>query len=426
MTIELLVRFLNKFTVKVRQDDESVRIAIFAPFLYPFHVDMVNMLHDRIEARVFTCGIYEVYPLEELLRRRHVEVLKCISMFGSQTLEPISLIKFIYFRPHVVIIFGIESLAGIMLYFLSKIIKAKTIVIIEENNITLHTNFILDLLQKLKIQIIRYIYKEAPILIAESDASKRYVLEILHVKRNKPIIVQVHGIDTLKYLKFKFMPKDQAKKMISKLLGLPENLVTKKWCAFVNEPSYSKGIDVLIDAIEILKESQEINTKTIFFIPKMRLLRDKADLKETYKQKLIRLIKHGLVLLYQPVKPEYMPILYRAVDVVVLPSRLLANASSDRAPNVALESLASGNILVASYAGGIPTIVGNAAILVKPNDPHSLANTLLNVLTSYEKYRHLKDKAYERAQRILDVRRYVYDIIKVIKNLKDYEDSLFK
>jgi glycosyltransferase involved in cell wall biosynthesis len=396
-----------------------VRIAIFTPFLYPSRVDMVKVLSDKMEAKIFTCSIYGNYPFEELLRHRYVEMLKCVNVVESKTLEPTSIIKFTHFRPHVVIIFGIESIAGIMVYFLSRFVKAKTVVIVEENNITIHSNFILDFLRTLKMQVVKHIYERAHILIAESDASKRYVLEILHVKRNKPIIVRVHGIDVSKYLRFTSMSKIQAKKEILKLLGLPESLLTKKWCVFVNEPSYSKGIDVLIDAIEILKENQEINVKTIFLIPKMRLLHDKADLKEIYKQKLIRLIKHGLVLLYQPVKPEYMPILYRAVDVVVLPSRLLANASSDRAPNVALESLASGNILVASYAGGIPTIVGNAAILVKPNDPHALANTLLNVLTSYEKYRHLEDKAYERAQRILDVRHYLHNIIKAIKNLRE-------
>jgi glycosyltransferase involved in cell wall biosynthesis len=387
---------------------------------------MVKVLSDKVEAKIFTCGIYGNYPFEELLRHRYVEVLKCVNVVGSKTLDLTSLIKFIHFRPHVVIIFGIESIAGIMVYFLSRFVKAKTVVIVEENNITIHSNFISDFLQKLKMQIVKHIYERAPILIAESDASKRYVFEILHVKRNKPIIVRVHGIDMSKYLRFKSTPKIQAKKEILELLGLPENLLTKKWCVFVGEPSYCKGIDVLIDAIEILKENQEINVKTIFLIPKMRLLHDKEELKEVYKQKLIRLIKHGLVLLYQPVKPEYMPILYRAVDVVVLPSRLLANASSDRSPNVALESLASGNILIASYAGGIPTIVGNAAVLVKPNDPHALANTLLNVLTSYEKYRHLEDKAYERVQRILDVRHYLHDIIKAIKSLRNYEDSLFK
>jgi len=94
---------------------------------------------------------------------------------------------------------------------------------------------------------------------------------------------------------------------------------------FIGEPSYCKGIDALIDAIEILKKNQKINAKTVFFIPKIRLLRDREKLKEIYEQKLIKLIKQGLVLLYQSVKPEYMPIFYRAADIVVLPSRLLAN-----------------------------------------------------------------------------------------------------
>jgi len=392
-----------------------VRIAIFTPFLYPFHVDMVKVLSDKMEAKIFTCGIYGNYPFKELLRHRYVEVLKCVNVVRSKTLELTSLIKFIHFRPHVVIIFGIESIAGIMVYFLSRFVKAKAVVIVEENNITIHSNFISDFLQKLKMQIVKHIYERAPILIAESDASKRYVLEILHVKRNKPIIMRVHGIDMSKYLRFTSTPKIQAKKEILELLGLPENLLTKKWCVFVGEPSYCKGIDVLIDAIEILKENQEINAKTIFLIPKMRLLHDKEELKEVYKQKLIKLIKHELVLLYPPVKPEYMPILYRAVDVVVLPSRLLANASSDRSPNVALESLTSGNILIASYTGGIPTIVGNAAVLVKPNDPRALANALLKVLTSYEGYKYLEKKARERARQALDIRCYLYDIIKALK-----------
>ena len=122
--------------------------------------------------------------------------------------------------------------------------------------------------------------------------------------------------------------------------------------------------------------------------------------------------------MYPPIKSEYMPIFYRAVDIVVLPSRLLANASSDRSPNVALEALASGNILIASYTGGIPTIVNNVAILVKPNDPRALANALLKVLTSYERYRYLEEKARERAQRVLNIRCYLYDIIKALKETR--------
>lgn len=417
MTIGLFVKFSSKSIVKGQRGDHSMRIAIFTPFLYPFYVDMAKMLHDKTEVKVYTCGIYGNYPFKGLLTHRYVEVLKCIDIFGSKSLELTSLVRFTRFKPHVVIIFGVESVAGVMLYFLSRLIRAKTVVIVEENNITMHNSFILDFLQKLKIQIVKHIYEKAPVLIAESNASKRYVLEILHAKRNKPIMVRVHGIDTLKYLRLASMSKMQAKKMILRLWGLPEHLLTKKWLAFVGEPSYCKGIDVLIDAIEILKENREINAKTIFFIPRMKILRDKEELKETYEQKLTELLKHGLVLLYQPVKPEYMPIFYRAMDAIVLPSRLLINASSDRAPNVALEALASGNILVASYAGGIPTIVGNTGILVKPNDPRALAIALLKVLTSYEKYTHLEGKGRERAQRLLDARRYLYDIIRILKEV---------
>jgi len=101
-----------------------------------------------MEAKIFTCVIYGNYPFEELLRHRYVELLKCINVVGSKTLELISLIKFAHFRPHIVIIFGIESIAGIMVYFLSRFVKANAVVIVEENNITIHNNFILDFLQK--------------------------------------------------------------------------------------------------------------------------------------------------------------------------------------------------------------------------------------------------------------------------------------
>ena len=174
---------------------------------------------------------------------------------------------------------------------------------------------------------------------------------------------------------------------------------------------------MLIDAIEILKENQEINARTIFFIPKMRLLRDNEKLKEIYKQKLIRLIKHGLVLLYPPIKSEYMPIFYRATDIVVLPSRLLANASSDRSPNVALEALASSNILIASYTGGIPAIIDDAAIVVKPNDPHVLAHKIQEVLVNYEKYEYIRTRARERAIHVLDIRHYLYSVFRAVQNL---------
>jgi glycosyltransferase involved in cell wall biosynthesis len=171
---------------------------------------------------------------------------------------------------------------------------------------------------------------------------------------------------------------------------------------------------VLLDAIEVLQKVPEVVASTIFLFPNVRLLRDKEELREHYEQKLMRLLAGGLIVLYGLVKPEYMPILYRASDVIVLPSRLLTYASSDRSPNVALEALASGTLLVASRVGGIPTIVGDVALLIKPNDPHALATKLCQVLNEYEKYRHLEEKARERAINELDIRFYSHALLELL------------
>jgi len=390
-----------------------LRLAIFTPFIYPFHIDILKVLCNKVEVKIFTCGVYGNYPFKGLLR--HAEVLKCIDLAGSKAMGLLGLAKFLHYKPNAVVIFGIESLAGLTIYMVSRLVKAKTLVVVEENNITSLDNHLLSLLQKFKRQVVRLVFKRAPILIAESHASKKYVLEILRVKRDMPIVVRVHGIDTKKYLRLVSMPKIQAKATILMILGLSKDLLSKKWCTFIGEPSYCKGADVLLDAIEILKEMQEIVDKVIFLFPRMELLRDRKDLKERYEQKLRRLASGGLVILYDPIKPDHMPILYRASDIILLPSRFLAYTSSDRSPNVALEALASGNVLIASYAGGIPTIVGDVAVLVRPNDPYALANKLRDLLINEEKYEHLKEKARERAMRELDVRCYVRDLLSYLK-----------
>jgi glycosyltransferase involved in cell wall biosynthesis len=390
-----------------------LRIAIFTPFTYPFHVDMLKVLCDKVEAKIFTCGIYGNYPFEKLLR--HTEVLKCTNLAGSKAIGLIGLAKFLHYKPNAVVIFGIESLAGLAIYMTSRLVKAKTLVVVEENNITSLNNHLLSLLQKFKRQVVRWVYKHAPILVAESHASMKYVLEILRVKRDMPTVVRVHGIDTKKYLKFASMSNTHAKTTMLKILGLSKVLLAKKWCTFIGEPSYCKGADVLLDAIEILKEAEDIVDKVIFLFPRMELLRDRKDLKERYEQKLRRLVSDGFVTLYDPIKFDYMPIFYRASDVILLPSRFLVYASSDRSPNVALEALASGNVLIASYAGGIPTIVGDAAVLVRPNDAYALANKLRDVLINEDKYEHFKEKAREQAMRELDVRCYVRDLLSYLK-----------
>ena len=390
-----------------------MRLAIFTPFLYPFHVDMLAVISGKAEVKIFTCGTYGNYPFKSLLRC--AEVLKCIDILGDKLIGFFSISKFLRYKPKAVIIFGIESLAGLIIYFISRLIRAKTLVIVEENNITRLNNIVLELLQIMKRGILRIVYERSPILVAESSASKKYVLEILHVKRKKPIIIRVHGVNADRFGAFVSMPREQAKKILQKILRLPENLLKRKWYTFIGELSYCKGADVLLDGIEILREILKPNENVVFLLPKTRLLHDKKELRERYKRKLMRLVTNGSVALYDPLRHEDVPLLYRASDVIILPSRFLSYTSSDRAPNVALEALASGTLLVASNVGGIPTIVGDAGIVVKPNDPYALATKLYQVLNNYEKYRSLEEKARQRAISKLDIRHYSYALLELLK-----------
>ncbi|MGC8949517.1 MAG: glycosyltransferase family 4 protein [Thermoprotei archaeon] len=422
MTIKLYAKDSKRFTTKPLKPipnegiDMVLRIAIFVPFLYPFHIDMLNVMNSKVKAKVFTCGIYGNHPFEHLMT--HAEVLRCVHIMNEKVIDIRDIIKFMNYRPYGVIIFGIEGLAGLLIYFISKIMKVKTLVIVEENYITQLNNVFLKLLQKIKRSIIRLVYEDSPILVAESYASKQYVLEVLRCRRDKPLIVRPHGVNTERFKASLLIPKKQAKQQLIKILGLQDDLAEKMWCTFIGELSYSKGADVLIDAIEILWEKLKIRGNVIFLLPKTRFLHDKREIRDQYMRKIAKLLSYGIIRFYNPLKPEDMPLLYRASEIVVLPSRLLSYASSDRSPNVALEALATGSLLVASYAGGIPSIVGDAAILVRPNDPVSLASKLLDVINNYEKYEYIKKKALERAAKELDIKLYSLTLLMLLTKYK--------
>ncbi|MEM3390431.1 MAG: hypothetical protein QW491_13655, partial [Thermoproteota archaeon] len=255
-----------------------MRIAIFSPYLYPFHVGMLETLKklrtiDKVA--LFVTGIYGNYPFEEFCKK--AIVLKSVAVHGQKALTTKALLKFIAFRPHIVILFGIESVSGMMLYIVSRILRTKVIVIVEENYITILKNAGLTLLflQAIKRQLVKSIYKHADLLVAESKASMRYVISVLNVKRSKPVYVKPHGVPLEHFFAFHKLDPLAAKKIVIKKLLLPQEIAGRIWISFIGEPSYCKGADVLLDAAFILKEILPKDIY-IFFMPRnLPLLRDK-------------------------------------------------------------------------------------------------------------------------------------------------------
>lgn len=100
-----------------------------------------------------------------------------------------------------------------------------------------------------------------------------------------------------------------------------------------------------------------------------------------------------VVTLMDPVSRELLPALYRAADVVVVPSY------SESFGLVAVEAQACGTPVVASRVGGLTTAVGDGGVLVTGHDPGDYATALESVLLDRDHRERMSLAARRHAQR---------------------------
>ncbi|WP_165307667.1 glycosyltransferase family 4 protein [Agromyces binzhouensis] len=134
--------------------------------------------------------------------------------------------------------------------------------------------------------------------------------------------------------------------------------------AFVGRVIPEKGPDVLLRAAKLLSRDDVEFT----VVGSHGFARDAAL--SGYEQELRRLAEEsGARVRFEPfVDREALPRLLRELDVFVVPSRW-----PDPCPLTAGEGMASGVPVIASRIGGLPEVVGDAGILVPPDDPNALA-----------------------------------------------------
>jgi glycosyltransferase involved in cell wall biosynthesis len=92
-----------------------------------------------------------------------------------------------------------------------------------------------------------------------------------------------------------------------------------------------------------------------------------------------------------------MPAVHNLADVFVLPS-LPAPAWQEQFGYVLAESMACGKAVVSTMSGSIPEVVGDAGLLVQPNDPVSLASAIGGLLADGAGRRALGQRARQRAE----------------------------
>lgn len=149
---------------------------------------------------------------------------------------------------------------------------------------------------------------------------------------------------------------------------------------FVGRIDPIKGIDTLVDAAELVIQSESLTKPPVFVIiggdldesgePVGPLAKVAADIRNRGLDAHFRLLGSW--------PQDQLPVAYSAADVVAVPSRYESFGL------VAVEALACGAPVVASRAGGLRYTIdeGLSGLLVKPQSPQALANGLTSVLAN--------------------------------------------
>jgi glycosyltransferase involved in cell wall biosynthesis len=149
-----------------------------------------------------------------------------------------------------------------------------------------------------------------------------------------------------------------------------------------------KGFDVLVDACGVL------HGRGVAFEAAIVGQEDKHS--GVVRARIAARGLESQVSLPGPMGQEELLREYRRASVLCMPSRLLAD-DRDGIPNVLVEAMAAGTPVIASAVSGIPELVEHEVngLLVAPEDPDALADTLLRLHGDQALSQHLAEHARE-------------------------------
>ena len=227
---------------------------------------------------------------------------------------------------------------------------------------------------------------EADIFLPVTERARR-MLQIEGIAENK-IRVLRPGIDLKR-----FQPQVKNKKLLE-LLGLqPSNLIV----LFVGRITKSKGILSLLFAYHMLVNDAMYKDKSLRF-----LFVGKQDCTLNMPMLIKRLGLHENVIMKDSVPYEDIPKVHNLADIFVLPS-ISTPDWQEQFGMVLAESMACAKPVVAALSGSIPEVVGDAGVLVQPDDAYSLSMALQDLILDKQKRQILSDKAYKRAKALFSV-----------------------
>jgi glycosyltransferase involved in cell wall biosynthesis len=195
-------------------------------------------------------------------------------------------------------------------------------------------------------------------ILTVSEASKRDILRFFDVPPEK-IAVIYNGIDE----RFHRQPAEEEIVRVRERYQLQGDFVL-----YAGNVKPHKNLGRLLDAFHLLRQEGLDHLKLVVIGDEISKY---TDLRRTVHRH--NLHKHIRFLGYMP--DETLAVLYRLAAVFVFPSLYEGFGLPP------LEAMASGTPVVTSNVSSLPEVVGDAAVLVDPTEPASIADGLRRVLT---------------------------------------------
>jgi glycosyltransferase involved in cell wall biosynthesis len=251
----------------------------------------------------------------------------------------------------------------------------RSVITVHDLNFLYYPQFLTAESRRYYNEQIAWAVRRADHILADSDATKSDLASLLDVPLEKVTVVHL-GINPA----FRPLPETEARQVATKYGLEPEYLL------FVGTLEPRKNLPGLLQAYRLLLDAEGTTAPLVMVGGKGWLYDEVFERVEE-----LRLTKR--VRFLHSVPDTDMPGLYNAASVLTTPSFYEGFGFP------ALEAMACGTPAVVSDRASLPEVVGEAGLLVNPDDPEDIAQALARVLTEGPLREQLREKGLAQAAR---------------------------
>ncbi len=299
------------------------------------------------------------------------------------------------YKPDIIHTIGVRSFQSFIASLVSKYHKIP-LIISDQGGLTTHpdlqkNNLIKKIMYKIQNPIIKFIVNQATKIIVPNEYEKEIFSQ--YTTSTKIAVVR-NGISLDEIYESKIDFKEK--------YGIKNNFVL-----FVGRFNKVKGIDILLQAWNLIKDNPEIqNTKLVIMGVNFGF--------EKEMEKMIKEleIKDNIILIKRPPR-EDVTAAYSACQFLALPSRW------ELSPLTPLEGFAFKKPTISTTAHGIPHTIkdGENAILVEPENHIQLAEAILKLLKDKKKRDEYGNAGYNLVQQVCNSKSMAENTLKIYKQV---------